>query len=399
MNRSFARRLAVVDAEALAPLVHAALGDDSAEVISHDFEPVSGGYAGATVGGRGVFRFFGEAMVAGGGNKRWSMILKVLGRRRGVGSEDPVAWDYWQREILAYRSGVLEALPGLAAPRCYGIIEYPGDEYWIWLEDIGDVAKSRDWSVSDYAAAGRSFGLFNGAYLEAGSLPDRSWFSLGRTRSWLEMARPTLETLDTYLRNAKRPHWLSARQAARVLDLYAKRERLLEKLDLLPRTLCHHDAFRRNLFPPRKGDDRTIAIDWQVIGTGAIGEELVPLIGISLQFLDCDPRLAAKLEAEVLASYLAGLREAGWRGDARLARFGYAASAALFIGVATVGCWPSIVHEERYRATERMIGRPIDEILAAWTLLQDHFLDLGDEALRLADEIWPAHAESTQLPA
>ena len=148
----------------------------------------------------------------------------------------------------------------------------------------------------------------------------------------------------------------------------------------MPRTLCHHDAFRRNLFA---GQDQTVAIDWQIVGTGAVSEDIVPLVGITLQFMNLATAKLGELEKRVVDGYLTGLRDAGWHGDERIVRFGYTASAALFIGVATVGCWPSVAHESRYKIAENAIGHPIDTVIANFGALQDHFLDLGDEALEM----------------
>jgi Phosphotransferase enzyme family len=385
VKRSFAARLAAVDAARLTPLVRAATGDGDAVVTHWNSTPLSGGYAGATVGGRGVYRFSGEARV-GRDKKSWSLILKVLGRVRGVGSDDPVAWDYWQREILAYRSGLLDDLPGLASPRCFATEDHPTREVWLWLEDVAE-GPGGAWTLSDYGAAARSLGKFNGAYLTGRPVPDLPWLTTGRVRSWLEMGRPIIERLEGFLAEAKRPHWLTPDQVERLLALWAVRGNLLQKLDRLPRVFCHHDAFCRNLFATGA---RTVAIDWQVVGTGAVGEEIVPLIGISLQFMDFAADRASELEAVVFEQYLSGLRASGWTGDERLVRFGYAASAALFVGVATVGCWPSIVDEYRDRNTEETIGASIPEIVAAWGVLQEHFLDLGDEALLLAEDVWGA---------
>lgn len=270
-------------------------------------------------------------------------------------------------------------LPGqLSAPRCFGVVGRLDEVYWIWLEDVGD--GSKEWSISDYGRAARHLGQFNGAYLAGRPVPEYAWLTRGRVKSWLIDAQPIIENLHQFLHEAKRPHWLTEPQIKRLLAIWARREPLLQALDRLPRTLCHHDAFRRNLFALQ---ERTVAVDWQILGTGAIGEEMVPLVGITLQFMNMAPAKLQALEETVLDGYVAGLRDAGWQGDERLARFGYAASAALFIGVATVGCWPSVARESRYKLAEKAIGHPIADIIANFGALQDHFLDLGDKALAM----------------
>ncbi len=135
---TFADRLAALDAAALTPLVRQALRNESAEVTSFQYAALSSGFAGMTVGGHGTFRFRG---VAGGAS--WSLILEVLGRTAGAGSDAPRDWNYWKREVLVYQSGLLAGLPqGLSAPRCFGVSAQADDEYWIWLEDLGAPADS-----------------------------------------------------------------------------------------------------------------------------------------------------------------------------------------------------------------------------------------------------------------
>ncbi|NIP97562.1 MAG: hypothetical protein GWO24_30680, partial [Akkermansiaceae bacterium] len=83
-----------------------------------------------------------------------------------------------------------------------------------------------------------------------------------------------------------------------------------------------HDAFRRNLLTrDRPGEEpETVAIDWQIVGTGAIGEELAPLVGVSLQFFEFDIDRAADLDEAAFGAYLQGLEDAGWSGDPRAVR-------------------------------------------------------------------------------
>ena len=375
----------LTDKATLTPIVRKLLANDAAVVVAATAQAIAGGYAAETVGGRGVYRVAGSALVYGQ-IVDWSVVLKILGEAPGVGSHDVTAWNYWKREVLVYQSGLLSTLEGqFSAPRCIAVVDYPGNQYWVWLEDIAD--QTAIWSIDDYNCAARHLGQFNGNYLVGRPLPNYPWLSKGRVRSWLEDAKPILDNLRPFLREAKRPHWLTEPQIERVLALWANRELLTGALDRLPRTFCHHDAFRRNLFAGSRktGTSGTIAIDWQIAGTGAVAEDIVPLVGITLQFMNLEPAKLKDLEDAVLAGYIAGLQDAGWRGDERIVRFGYAAAAALFIGVATIGCWPSVAHESWYLATERAIGYPIDAIIANFGEMQDHFLDLGDQALELQE--------------
>jgi hypothetical protein len=373
---TFAERLAAVDAAALTPFVREALRDDTLTVTSITYAAMSGGFASGTVGGRGTFRFSGAA-----GEASWSLILKVLGRVNGTGSDNPHEWNYWKREILAYQSGLLDDLPGgVRAPRCFGVVEHPDAEYWIWLEDAGTA--SHTWDMAHYARAARDLGRFNGAYLTGHPLPDRPWFTRGRVRNWLDLSRPVLDDLPAHLAGRTRRHWLTPRTAEAVGTLWRAREPILAALDRLPRCLCHHDAFSRNLFV---GEQGTTAIDWQIMGTGAVGEEIMPLICVSVQFMHLPAAEMASLEATVFAAYLEGLRDAGWRGEERDVRLGYAASAALWGGVSTIGMWPEISDIRFAKDIEALIGAPIDAIVDCWAEMQEHYLKLAAEAQTLME--------------
>ena len=83
----------------------------------------------------GVVRVGGTATTATGEHHDWSVMLKVLKSPAGMVMPDGTLitqamandrrhFGYWQREAMAYRSGLLDSLPhGLAAPACYGVLE------------------------------------------------------------------------------------------------------------------------------------------------------------------------------------------------------------------------------------------------------------------------------------
>jgi aminoglycoside/choline kinase family phosphotransferase len=116
-----------------------------------------------------------------------------------------------------------------------------------------------------------------------------------------------------------------------VLRLWSQHETLLSTLDHLPRTFCHMDAYRPNLFLRRSAQDanQLVAIDWVFAGIGAIGEEIANLLAASLIWFEYDATEAKGLDEAIFAGYLGGLREAGWHGDAQLVRLGYTFACAL----------------------------------------------------------------------
>ncbi len=111
-------------------------------------------------------------------------------------------------------------------------------------------------------------------------------------------------------------------------------------VDELPAYFCHHDAHRRNL----------------IDSVGAAGQ-----------------------------SETDGLRDASWRGDQRLARFGCA-----FNAVVITGLFWNLYFLERAQADQgadvlsNMIGQPFDAIVQQYAELLPFLLELGAEAERLA---------------
>jgi hypothetical protein len=87
------------------------------------------------------------------------------------------------------------------------------------------------------------------------------------------------------------------------------------------------------------------------------------------------------------AGYVAGLREAGWRGDERLVRLGYAATAALqFCALAAALKWGFASAEERPRL-EASVRMSLEAVLDRHAARQPFGLDLADEAQALHTSI------------
>jgi hypothetical protein len=134
------------------------------------------------------------------------------------------------------------------------------------------------------------------------------------------------------------------------------------------------------------GSEQTLALDWAFVGKGAIGEELGPLIQASIEFFEAEDILAQELEEAAFQGYLDGLTDAGWRGDPRVVRFGYAASTALRYGVGTVRLvLPILLDEGLHARVEQLLGRPKEEVFERWAEETRHMVPLTDEAHRLAD--------------
>jgi hypothetical protein len=375
-----------IDGATLTSLVRQALNSLTAEILQWEHEPVS--YINTEESNLGVHRFRGTAEDRGE-VRPWSILLKAV--RAPINHTDPTYWNYHRREILAYQTGLLSDLPGgLSAPRCLGMSEYAEDLCWLWLEDVSD-SGSQTWSLAEYGLAARHLGRFNGAYATGRPLPLSPWLSQHWLRGWLvEYERGCWDTVNLMgdehfwehplLRSAF-PRPISAE----VLRLWDSHNALLTTLDQLPQTFCHMDAYRPNLFIRRdaQGNDQTVAIDWVFAGIGSLGEEIANLWVASLIWFEYDAADARSLDEAVFAGYLAGLRDAGWQGDFRLARLGYTAACALRWGV--VGLWwlPSLNNAQERADFEKNWNRPMTELVSQWAKTAYHVLSLGDEAYQL----------------
>jgi hypothetical protein len=371
----------------LALVVSQVLDQPSVEILDCQAKKFSGGAAEYTGRGQGVCRVTGTARV-GQQERTWSVVLKGTGPSEIPSNNDPAWPEYWKREVLAYQSGVLKQLPaGIIAPRCYAVDELPNGECRIWLEDIQQV--EGEWTMEQHHLTARHLGQFNGAYLAGHPLPAQAeWMLPGRTRQWVENIPPDRDRLMQFSETTM-GHWLPKQSVERLVRLWEQRQVLLAALDRLPTCFCHHDAFRRNLMLRKTDNDtlETVAIDWSYTGYGKVGQEIGLTTGTSLFFMEVPATRAKELDEAVFSGYCAGLREAGWEGDLRLARFGYTVTAALTSGVAFATIITGLLATPEDIATgEAIVGHPIDEQLAQWGVLEPFLLDLGDEALALMSQ-------------
>ena len=363
----------------LTPIVRRLLQDDSAVISAWTQQPLQDGFSGFAVD-----RLQGQAQTATG-NQAWSLIRKVI--TPSGGSPNPEVWDYWRREVLVYQSGVLAELPqGLAAPQCFAIDEAGADEYWLWLEDIGTVDGST-WPLPRYGLAARHFGRWNGIYLTQQPLPPAPWWRGADVEQRLALATAGMVELPQLRHNPLFVDLLTEDRVERIQRLWAERATLLAGLAQLPRTLCHRDAFARNLMRRTRvdGSEETVALDWGMAGYGLLGEEMVPLFNATLTFVAIPIEQIAELDRLIFTGYVAGLRDAGWQGDERLVRFGFTALAALKAGVADPAIkMPAVAR----RASILPPGVEPPRLLnpggyAQAAAVGHYLLDLGEEACRL----------------
>jgi hypothetical protein len=347
-----------------------------------------GGGAGEQLGFTlGIYRVTGTAR----SERRevpWSVVLKMAGPSRRAEFNEPNSPEYWKREVFAYQSGVLNKLPsGLVAARCYGVDELADGTYRIWLEDVQEIESA--WTMDHHHLAARHLGQFNGAYLAGHPLPELSpWMLPGSMHHRVESNPPDEALLFRYSAG-EWGRWLPKANVERMRHLWGQRAHLFDVLEGLPVCFCHHDAFRRNLMFRKNGEGRleTVAIDWQKVGPGKVGQEIAITTAVNLFFGEVPATRAKELDDAIFTGYCAGLREAGWQGDLQLARFGYAVTAALTFGVAFTLIVARILYENGPPGTEALIGLPISDILDQWAAMHPSLLDLGEEALELMPAI------------
>jgi hypothetical protein len=323
----------------------------------------------------------------------WSLVLKWF---RPVGRDDPTWLTYWRREILAYRSGLLEELPGgVAAPRCFGTTELPDGAVGLWLEEIVETQPGR-WPLERFALAARHLGQFNGHYLRTGDVPVQPWLGSDYLRRYAADRPQWVEAVGRVL---EQPivgrHWTREMVDA-TLRLYGERDALFDAHGRLPRTFCHGDTGRRNLLARRRADgaDETVLIDWAYCGVGAVGEDLHQTVVTSAHMFDVDVEEIDELERRVLEAYGQGLGDAGAEVDPRLVRLGYLVPAALRNTLMPFGL--VMPEPTQRREIERSYGRGFEEWVVRQVAVRRFMLERADHARALVVELT---ADGAHAPA
>jgi len=373
-------RVAAIGRETLIPLVQRALNVAVVDVYRWKTRRVHGGTFGV------VFRVAGEARLEQE-TSAWSLILKVvrLGRDDPLERSDPSNLRFWKREPLAYGSGALADLPGgLVAPRCYGVVEQSDHEVWLWLEDVAEEPDTK-WPRERYGLVAHHLGQFNGAYLTGRPLPRGAWLGRGLLRAEAANVKPSIGRLPAVEAHPLARRFFPTDVAAGILELWNERQAFLGAIDRLPQTLCHRDAFRRNLFARRSADgvEQTVAIDWEDVAVGPVGEDLVSLVVLSLATFEIEWRAADLFERLVFERYVAGLRDSGWRGDPRLARLGYTAASLRYVFALTSIFLNRVLAEGRRAAQEDRIRGTMEERAEHWATVLRFVLVRINEARRL----------------
>jgi hypothetical protein len=270
---------------------------------------------------RAVTRVRGSAALAAGGARvPWSLVEK---RTEGPALAVPYLVANGERELAAYRSGLLDALPpGIRAPRAHGTARDADGGVTLWIEEVRHAAR-RPLDPATLLDAAEALGGLAGRWL--GRPPEDAWLFTG----WIDRhAQPEAAAAGARTLAAPGPRATAVLgdripAAARLL---AHQDHVRAVLDDLPRTLCHHDATGANVFADGTG---IVLIDWESVGAGPVGADLASLLFSSVRRGDAAARDAVAVIDAAVARYAEGIRAAGGSVPPDVVRRGLDAAIAL----------------------------------------------------------------------
>jgi hypothetical protein len=349
----------------------------SFEIINWSVQPLSDRGFVAT---DGLWCFSGQGRDATG-TRSWSVAVKIVARQDPELPETNVG--YWKRELMVPQSGLAEALSGrVRAPRFYRVDEKP-DAGWVWMERVGDT-RPGPWTIDDYRFVGRQFGMWNGT-AHARPAPAAPWLARDHCRTWLEFF------------NEIEQAWLFPLHAKHVTpDLrqrhdrfWGERETFFRAFEALPQVVSHRDPQRRNMFiqTSSDGQDELVLVDWAFYGWGPIGCEVAFIGPVSAEVMAFPPRDTAEVSEAAYAGYLAGLRDAGWKGNLDQVRLAFLIGTVLWVGGSIVGWLAWWCTPEARAKAEQQFGLAEEQLYLSWFPLLSYTLDCADEARALMSVI------------
>jgi hypothetical protein len=322
-----------------------------------------------------VFRVSGTSKLENG-LKAWSVILKKYTKK-----SLPQPWqaENWQRESMMYASGIFEDFPsGVRTPACFKISE-DGQHVFLWLEeDLSDVYGAK-WPLSAFRTAAHYLGALNSKFI--GRNVDVPCLARHVLAQWTESAAASLRALSTLRSESLLQTVFDNKAVSQLSKVAEQRESYISTLDAMPQTLCHMDAFRRNLFFRQNsdGNEELVLIDWSHCGYGALGEELAALVGLSMFFFEAEPETLPVLDAISFASYLKGLTDSGVEAEKYEVRLAYTAANSLRLLSRTSFVINLALDAGLRPRWEFVIGRSASEIVQRYADMLPYMLATASE--------------------
>lgn len=369
MDDDLSERLKAIDPAILSDVVRQDQGDATFEITDWSVKRLSDkGIRNPD----GLWLFSGEGM-SGRESKSWSIVLKIIEHSE---EEVPPAdlW-YWKRELLMVQSGLLDRMPGpVKAPRYYKV-EETSTGAWIWQEFVQS-HRPDPWTIDDYGFAARQLGRWNGAYACGAPLPDQPWLARQYYRSWYSHTNPEVDF--QYPLNQK---YIHGELRQRYDRLWSDRETFYHALEALPQIFSYMDSQRRNLFIRKDADkeDELVIVDWAICGYGPLGAELYGLIGMSAALMEFPIADLRQLDQAAFASYMQGLVESGWLGDADTVRLAYTAWIAIWFGAVFPNIFALWCTPDFHAFASQQFGIAEEELFLTWLPMFSYSLDCSDE--------------------
>jgi hypothetical protein len=287
-------------------------------------------------------------------------------------SEDPAHWNYWQREPLAYRSGLIASAyadAGLRGPRLLDAVDRPDGSIALWLEDVSG-EPGATWTSDELRSFCRRLGTAQATW--CGRPSPYRWLS----KRWLHQyaeRRPLTAPTD----------WdhpvLATAWPADLRDglarLAANRDALLAVADRVPRTLAHLDVWPMNLIGTAGGP---VLLDWAFVGDGAIGEDISNLIVDSVADGLVPVSRLANVADVAIDGYLAGI---GGALDAATVRRGVYATGAAKYAAFGPSIARTVAADQRVGSASYDVGGSLTELLERWRPMLTLLVDWGRRAL------------------
>ncbi len=308
-------------------------------------------------------------------------VNKTIGVRHDVpdhwiASEEPTAWNYWQREALVYRSDLPRRL-GLGAPEVLDIVGSERKGIELKLEDVAGRTGGA-LTLDDLGAAAEALGWSQGAPQPRAV---DAWLSRDVLCAYPRskpFRRSLLDDDALWAVPVVAEHLGALRPD--LCRMTAELEQWCAVAARFPQAVAHLDASIRNVIRRPTGD--VVFIDWALTGVGALGEDPSNLLlDAGLDAAWPIDRLA-ELDETVHRRYLAGLRAVGWPGDERVVRLAMCAAAVRYEWLA-----PALLEHATHLA-DPAYGPPVDvdRLFAARGSVLRVAIALVAEARRLVDD-------------